>query len=92
MTMLAAVVQQQAASVVALDGEWELPDGSVVVLEIDGAHHLSVEHWQSDMLRERGVVIGGSRVLRATAAEVRLEPHAIVADLIACGVPRRLVS
>ena len=32
-----------------LDCEWRLADGTVVVLEIDGAHHLQVEHWEADM-------------------------------------------
>lgn len=70
-----------------LDCEWELPDGSVVVLEIDGSHHLSVEHWEADIKRERGLVIGGDRVLRATVSEVRLEAAALAADLVAIGVP-----
>ena len=40
------------------------------------------------MRRERQVVAGGSVVLRATANELRLTPAAVVADLIAVGVPR----
>lgn len=70
-----------------LDCIWELADGSVVVLEIDGSHHLSVEHWEADIKREREVVIGGSRVLRATTVELRLEAEAVIGDLIAIGVP-----
>lgn len=72
-----------------LDAEWHLPDGRRVVLEIDGSHHMNAEHWESDMRRERQVVTSGSVVLRATANEVRLSPAALVADLIAVGVPRR---
>lgn len=71
-----------------LDCEWTLTDGSVVVLEIDGSHHLSAEHWEADIKREREVVVGGSRVLRATVVEMRLEAAAVAADLIAVGVPR----
>jgi hypothetical protein len=71
-----------------LDAEWKLPSGRRVVLEVDGAHHLDVENWQADMRRERGVVIGGAQVLRATSVEVRIEPSQIAADLIAIGVPR----
>ncbi|MGH3502898.1 MAG: hypothetical protein ACRDQA_18695 [Nocardioidaceae bacterium] len=71
-----------------LDCEWELDDGTIVVLEIDGAHHLEVQHWESDMKRERKVVISRRWVLRATNSEVRLEPGAVVADLVAMGVPR----
>jgi hypothetical protein len=40
-----------------LDSEWDLPNGEVVVLEIDGGHHLEVAHWEADMKRERAVVI-----------------------------------
>lgn len=71
-----------------LDCEWILPDGSVVALEIDGAHHMEVEHWENDMKRERGVVISGRRVLRATANEARYEQSELAADLEAIGVPR----
>lgn len=70
-----------------LDCEWELPDGTVVVLEIDGAFHLDTSHWWRDMVRERGVVISGRRVLRCSSIEIRLEPGEIVADLRAIGVP-----
>jgi len=71
-----------------LDAEWQLPTGDIVVLEIDGAHHFEASHWQDDIRRERSIVASGRRVLRATAFEMRLEPAAVVADLIALGVPR----
>jgi hypothetical protein len=71
-----------------LDAEWELADGRRVVLEVDGSHHLDVGSWQADMRRERGVVIGGATVLRATAVEIRVEPRQIVDDLLAIGVPQ----
>ncbi len=71
-----------------LDCEWLLPDGAVVVLEIDGAHHMEVEHWEADMKRERGVVISGRRVLRATATEARYDQAELAADLEASGIPR----
>jgi hypothetical protein len=70
-----------------LDAEWRLPDGSRLVLEVDGAHHLDVQHWEADIRRERGLVISGARVLRATSIEVRLEPAQLAADLVALGVP-----
>jgi very-short-patch-repair endonuclease len=71
-----------------LDAEWVLPDGQRIVLEVDGAHHLDVEHWQADMRRDRSLVAGGAVVLRATALELRLEPEVVAADLVAAGVPR----
>lgn len=71
-----------------LDAEWVLDDGRRIVLEVDGAHHLEVEHWQADIRRERGLVAGGTTVLRATSLELRLDPAPVVADLLAAGVPR----
>ncbi len=71
-----------------LDCEWTLDDGSIVVLEVDGGHHMLVEHWGKDMKRERGVVISGRRVLRASAFEARYEQAELAADLEAIGVPR----
>ena len=71
-----------------LDCEWVLEDGSIVVLEVDGGHHIKVANWERDMKRERGVVISGRRVLRATANEARFDQPALVADLEAIGIPR----
>ncbi len=70
-----------------LDCEWILADGTIVVLEIDGAHHLEVENWQADLRRERKIVTTRRFVLRATAAEVYLDPADVVGDLRAMGVP-----
>ncbi len=70
-----------------LDCEWTLPDGTVVVLEIDGSFHMRTDHWWKDMRRERAVVISGRRVLRCASVELRLAPQAIVEDLVAIGVP-----
>jgi hypothetical protein len=70
-----------------LDCEWVLPDGTVVVLEIDGSFHMRTDQWWRDMRRERAVVISGRRVLRCASVEIRLDPQAIVEDLIAIGVP-----
>src|SRR5699024_9876344 len=35
------------------DCEWTLPDGRVVVLEVDGGFHMEVAHWESDIARQR---------------------------------------
>jgi hypothetical protein len=70
-----------------LDAEWQLPTGEIVVLEVDGSHHLDAANWQADMKRERSVVVSRRWVLRATTFEVRLEPAAIAQDLHALGVP-----
>lgn len=60
-----------------LDAEWDLPNGEVVVLEIDGLHHLDVVHWQAEMKRERSIVITRRWVLRATVFEIRLEAPSV---------------
>ena len=77
-----------------LDCEWTLADGSVVVLEVDGSHHLEVEHWEADVKRERGVVVSGRAagrtVIRATAGEARYDQAELAADLRAIGVPSEL--
>ena len=70
-----------------LDAEWELSDGTTLVLEVDGRHHLDVSQWQADIKRERAVVLSGRRVLRATSTEVRIEPQVLAADLRRAGVP-----
>jgi hypothetical protein len=72
-----------------LDSEWDLPNGEVVVLEIDGGHHLEVAHWEADMKRERAVVITRRWVLRATVFEIRLEAASVFSDLRAMGVTTR---
>jgi very-short-patch-repair endonuclease len=70
-----------------LDAEWLLPTGEIVVLEVDGSHHLDIANWQEDMKRERSVVVSRRWVLRATTFEIRLEAATIAADLRALGVP-----
>lgn len=69
------------------DCEWKTSSGSTVVLEVDGSHHLDPAHWGADMVRERTLVISGTRVLRATTFELRLDAGAVAADLRAAGVP-----
>lgn len=71
-----------------LDAEWVLGYGERVVLEVDGKQHMDAANWQDDMRRERSLVVGGRRVLRATNFELRHEPGFLVRDLLALGVPR----
>ncbi|MGH3509943.1 MAG: hypothetical protein ACRDPI_06895 [Nocardioidaceae bacterium] len=70
-----------------LDHEWRLPDGRVIVLEVDGSFHMETEQWWQDQKRERSVVISGATVLRCSTVELRLEPGPVIADLAAAGVP-----
>ena len=70
------------------DCEWDLPDGSVLVLEVDGSFHMEVEHWGADKKRARRLTTRERTVVGCTAYEVRHEPGELARDLIALGVPR----
>jgi hypothetical protein len=50
-----------------LDCVWVLPDGRVIVLEVDGSFHAEVIAWWTDMKRERAVVVQGDTVLRCSS-------------------------
>ena len=70
------------------DCEWDLPDGRVLVLEIDGAFHLEVVSYTEDVKRHRALTTDRRIVIRCTTYEVRHEPADLMQDLIALGVPR----
>jgi hypothetical protein len=70
-----------------LDCEWELPDGRLVALEVDGSFHLQVGNWWRDMKRERAVVLSRTTVLRCASIELRLDPWEVMSDLRKAGVP-----
>ena len=69
------------------DCEWTLPDGRLLVLEVDGAFHMTSEQWQDDIARGRGLAAQGAVVVRCTAQELRLRPGRVVRDLLALGLP-----
>ncbi|WP_310964172.1 hypothetical protein [Nocardioides terrisoli] len=68
------------------DAEWPLPNGQVVVLEVDGGFHMSSESWEDDIGRERGLVARGAILVRCTARELRDDPDRVARDLIMLGV------
>ena len=70
------------------DCEWDLPDGSVLVLEVDGSFHMEVEHWGADKKRARRLTTRDRTVVGCTAYELRHEAGEVARDLIALGVPR----
>ena len=72
------------------DCEWDLPDGRTLVLEVDGAFHAEVNHYGDDLRRQRKLTTMQRIVIRCTAYEIRNEPEAVMEDLIALGVPRRV--
>ena len=70
------------------DCEWDLPDGSVLILEVDGAFHVDVVEWGADIKRARSLTTGGRTVVRCTSFELRHEMEDVARDLIALHVPR----
>ncbi len=73
------------------DCEWDLPDGRVVVLEVDGAFHMDVEHWEDDIARHRSLSRPDRIIVRCTSRELRDDPFQVFVDLAALGVPKRRV-
>ncbi|WP_432477433.1 hypothetical protein [Nocardioides sp. GXQ0305] len=69
------------------DCEWELADGSTLVLEVDGSFHMEVEHWGADKKRSRRLTTRHRTVVGCTAYEVRHEPEEVARDLLSLGVP-----
>lgn len=55
--------------------EWRLH------VEVDGAHHMTVRHWEADMSRQNDVWIAGDRVLRFSAWQVRHRPAEVAKQL-----------
>lgn len=68
------------------DCEWDLPDGTVIVLEVDGSFHMEIEHWEDDIQRQRRLSQPGRLIVRCTSREVRDEPIQLAADLKALGL------
>ena len=69
------------------DCEWMLRDGTVLVLEIDGAFHMEAQSWEEDLARQRALSGTGRIIVRCTARELRDEPETVGRDLHALGVP-----
>jgi hypothetical protein len=63
------------------DCEWGLDDGRVLILEIDGAFHMDVQHWEDDLARQRRLSGQGRVIVRCTARELRENPDSVLADL-----------
>jgi len=68
------------------DCEWALPDGSVLILEVDGGFHMDVEHWEDDLARQRGLSGPGRTIVRCTARELRDDPRRVFDDLFRLGL------
>lgn len=64
-----------------LDAEWRLPDGRVVAVEVDGAHHMESSQWEADQLRQNEIVAGGTIMLRFPSVVIRERPELVAAQL-----------
>lgn len=73
--------QDSAGKIRFTDCEWLLPDGRTLVLEIDGAFHMDVRHWQDDLARHRRLSAQDRVIIRCTARELRENPDQVAADL-----------
>ena len=71
------------------DCEWRLPDGTVLVLEVDGSHHLDVQSWTA-IRRTRRISGQGRIVVRCTAYELRHEAQVVAEDLMNLGLIGRV--
>ncbi|WKN47828.1 hypothetical protein [Nocardioides sp. Arc9.136] len=69
------------------DCEWPLPDGTTLVLEVDGDFHMEVRQYTDDLRRTRRLAGRDRIVVRCTAYELLHEPDDVARDLLALGVP-----
>jgi hypothetical protein len=64
-----------------LDASWQRADGRLVVVEVDGAVHLSPRRWWDDQLRQNELTLGEAMVLRFPSVVVRTEPGLVLRQL-----------
>jgi hypothetical protein len=69
------------------DAEWRLPDGRVVVLEVDGGFHDDPTQSTLDRRRNRQLTTPHRAIVQCSAWEIRHEPWEVMRDLLALGVP-----
>ena len=70
--------------------EWVLPDGTTLVLEVEGGHHLDILQAGDDAKRSRRLTTRTRVVVRCTAYELIHETAEVALDLIALGLPGRV--
>ena len=61
-----------------VDVEFDLPDGTVLAVEVDGAVHLEPLTWWDDMNRHNELTIAGSPTMRFPSMAIRLAPDVVV--------------
>jgi hypothetical protein len=76
-----ALRKERSGRVRYLDAEFDLPDGAVLAVEVDGRGHMEVEAWLDDSDRQNEVVIGHHLVLRYPSLTIRLNGARVVDQL-----------
>ena len=57
------------------DAEFVLPDGRLLIVEIDGIGHLEVSSWHADISRQNALALStGAVILQVTGWEVHHDP------------------
>jgi hypothetical protein len=64
-----------------LDATWRRRDGRLVVVEVDGALHLSPRRWWDDQLRQNEITLADAIVLRFPSVVLRTRPEMVAAQL-----------
>lgn len=64
-----------------VDAEFDLPDGTILTVEIDGAVHLQPQAWWDDTSRQNEIVIAGRPMLRFPSLTIRLDGAAVIDQL-----------
>jgi very-short-patch-repair endonuclease len=58
-----------------VDAEFRLPDGRVLMVEIDGVAHMDVRQWEADLIRQNELTAEtGALVLHVTGWQIRHDP------------------
>jgi len=61
----------------------DLPDGTVLVVEVDGVHHADPRQQSQDLAKDAALLAAGCRVLRIAALTVRADPDSVLRQLTA---------
>jgi very-short-patch-repair endonuclease len=61
----------------------DLPDGRLLVIEVDGIHHLTPDVRLADALKDAAIIAGGDQVLRIPVTALRLQKDVLLRQLIA---------
>lgn len=64
-----------------IDAEFDLPDGSTLLVEIDGTGHVELLEWEDDLDRQNELAIRVGTMLRFASMTVRLDPARVVGQL-----------